>query len=97
MNATAVQSITDEQLAEIESMLACDPQGSIYTDANELGGLISRLRAAENKLRAWEPIMDEVDRRAGKECCLADRCDFTVTVCYDDYAAINATMQEQKP
>lgn len=47
MNAAAVQSITDEQLAEIESMLACDPQGSIYTDANELGGLIARLRAAE--------------------------------------------------
>lgn len=49
--------------------------------------------AAENKLLAWEPIMDEVDRRAGKECCLEDRCDFTVTVCYDDYAAV----QEQKP
>ena len=53
-----------------------------------LSAALSRLRAAERKIQLWEPIMDEVDRRAGKECYLEDRCDFTVTVSYEDYAAM---------
>lgn len=53
-----------------------------------------RLRAENEALRVekqvWQPIMDEVDRRADKQWCLPDKCDFTVTVCYEDYAAVAA-------
>lgn len=85
MTTPLVPSITDKQIAEIEAGYDhdhCDIPGAT------LRALISRLRAAESKIQLWHPIMDEVDRRAGKECCLEDRCDFTVTVSYEDYAAM---------
>lgn len=61
--------------------------------------VISRLRAAERYaalLKLYGPIIDEVERRAEKECCLQDRCDFTVTVSYDDYAAIDQAMKGEQ-
>lgn len=58
---------------------------------------LRRLRAENAELakdagryRAWEPIIDEVERRAGKECCIEHGCDFTVTVMHDDYIATMA-------
>ena len=58
------------------------------------------LRAENAELRKdaalWEPIIDEVHRRADKQWCLQDKCDFTVTVFYDDYAAISAAMEQAK-
>ncbi|HGK6468571.1 TPA: hypothetical protein ACJ5AY_001225 [Pseudomonas aeruginosa] len=56
-------------------------------------GLIARLRAAEAELSLWRPIMDEVERRAEKEWCLQDKSDFTVTIQYDDYVAIDSAME----
>jgi hypothetical protein len=61
---------------------ACDP--------DTIRALLAERDALQRKLSLWEPIMAEIDRRAGKECCLEDRCDFTVTVGYEEYAAIAA-------
>lgn len=55
----------------------------------EIASLRQRGEAAEAKLRAWSPIIYEIDRRAEKACCLEDRCDFTVIIDHDDYAAIS--------
>lgn len=55
--------------------------------------LIAQLRAEVEALRKdaelWESIHDEIHRRADKEHALADRCDFDVTIMYEDYAAID--------
>ncbi|OFR56903.1 hypothetical protein HMPREF2886_01725 [Pseudomonas sp. HMSC066A08] len=66
---------------------------NINTPAEEILGLIARLRAAEAELSLWRPIMDEVERRAEKEWCLQDKSDFTVTIQYDDYVDIDAAME----
>jgi len=60
MTTPLVPSITDEQLSELESLLACDPQGSIFTSAKELGSLISRLRAAERDAERYRWLRDSV-------------------------------------
>ncbi|MBX5587496.1 hypothetical protein OLM90_17090 [Pseudomonas aeruginosa] len=88
--------ISDEQLAELEGYsqhpaFLGDEDSAITM--GELRGLIARLRAAEAELSLWRPIMDEVERRAEKEWCLQDKCDFTVTIQYDDYVAIDAAME----
>lgn len=96
MTTPLVPSITDEQIEEIEEysqICACKDDAEASLTFGELRALISRLRTAERKIQLWEPIMDEVDRRAGKECCLEDRCDFTVTVSYEDYAAMQERTQ----
>ncbi len=85
--------ISDEQLAEVEEIAFRDTATRVTVKASELRGLIARLRAAEAELSLWRPIMDEVDRRAEKEWCLQDKCDFTVTIQYDDYVAIDAAME----
>lgn len=41
----------------------------------------------------YDEIICEIDRRADKEHCLQDGCDFTVTITHDEYAAIDAAMQ----
>lgn len=81
---------------------ACPPsQAKFICEAKPtIKALIARLRAAEKDaalLKLYGPIIDEVERRAEKECCLQDRCDFTVTVSYDDYAAIDAAMAQPEP
>ncbi|AYW60739.1 TPA: hypothetical protein P6M77_001508 [Pseudomonas aeruginosa] len=91
-----VQSISDEQLAELEGYsqhpaFLGDEDSAITM--GELRGLIARLRAAEAELSLWRPIMDEVERRAEKEWCLQDKRDFTVTIQYDDYVDIDAAME----
>ena len=48
---------------------------------------IDRLKARVVELEKWLPIICEIDRRAEKEGCIDERCDFTVTVQYDDYLA----------
>lgn len=61
---------------------------------------LKALQAECEKLRKdaemWEPIISEIHRRAGKEHAMEDRCDFTVTVAYEDYAAIDAAMEGDK-
>ncbi|EML4274921.1 hypothetical protein ACUW02_006829 [Pseudomonas aeruginosa] len=121
MTTPIVQSISDEQLAELEeychkrAFVCCGnfKSGAEYmsareevccnepvltdvninTPAEEILGLIARLRAAEAELSLWRPIMDEVERRAEKEWCLQDKSDFTVTIQYDDYVDIDAAME----
>ncbi|MEJ3609972.1 hypothetical protein R5031_32395 (plasmid) [Pseudomonas aeruginosa] len=85
----AVQPISDEQLAE----LADGCMDSIPCPISALYQLAERLRAAEAELSLWRPIMDEVERRAEKEWCLQDKRDFTVTIQYDDYVAIDSAME----
>lgn len=96
MTTPIVQSISDEQLAELEGYsqhpaFLGDEDSAITM--GELRGLIARLRAAEAELSLWRPIMDEVERRAEKEWCLQDKRDFTVTIQYDDYVAIDSAME----
>ncbi|HBO0862816.1 hypothetical protein KKY53_14730 [Pseudomonas aeruginosa] len=85
--------ISDEQLAEVEEIAFRDTATRVTVKASDLRGLIARLRAAEAELSLWRPIMDEVERRAEKEWCLQDKRDFTVTIQYDDYVAIDAAME----
>ncbi|HFQ6219684.1 TPA: hypothetical protein ACHSDZ_004048 [Pseudomonas aeruginosa] len=85
----SVQPISDEQLAE----LADGCMDSIPCPISALYQLAERLRAAEAELSLWRPIMDEVERRAEKEWCLQDKRDFTVTIQYDDYVAIDSAME----
>ncbi|KSD75806.1 hypothetical protein AO910_13375 [Pseudomonas aeruginosa] len=84
-----VQPISDEQLAE----LADGCMDSIPCPISALYQLAERLRAAEAEISLWRPIMDEVERRAEKEWCLQDKRDFTVTIQYDDYVAIDSAME----
>ncbi|EPK1299745.1 hypothetical protein L4Y68_006331, partial [Pseudomonas aeruginosa] len=93
MTTPIVQSISDEQLAEVEEIAFRDTATRVTVKASELRGLIARLRAAEAELSLWRPIMDEVERRAEKEWCLQDKSDFTVTIQYDDYVAIDSAME----
>ncbi|HGN6731973.1 TPA: hypothetical protein ACKSYC_005570 [Pseudomonas aeruginosa] len=91
-----VQPISDEELAELEgysqhAAFLGDEDAAITM--GELRDLIARLRAAEAELSLWRPIMDEVERRAEKEWCLQDKRDFTVTIQYDDYVAIDSAME----
>ncbi len=69
------------------------PLPQSYAIPSNVEALIARLRAAEAELSLWRPIMDEVERRAEKEWCLQDKCDFTVTIQYDDYVDIDAAME----
>ncbi|HCK4353413.1 TPA: hypothetical protein N0G50_004202 [Pseudomonas aeruginosa] len=84
-----VQPISDEELAE----LADGCMDSIPCPISALYQLAERLLAAEAELSLWRPIMDEVERRAEKEWCLQDKRDFTVTIQYDDYVAIDSAME----
>ncbi|EPM0008978.1 hypothetical protein N1H70_000051 [Pseudomonas aeruginosa] len=91
-----VQPISDEELAELEGYSQHDAflgDEDAAITMGELRGLIARLRAAEAELSLWRPIMDEVERRAEKEWCLQDKSDFTVTIQYDDYVAIDSAME----
>ncbi|EPS2279111.1 TPA: hypothetical protein ACPWJD_005679 [Pseudomonas aeruginosa] len=69
------------------------PLSQSYAIPSNVEALIARLRAAEAELSLWRPIMDEVERRAEKEWCLQDKSDFTVTIQYDDYVAIDSAME----
>lgn len=51
---------------------------------------VRELRRDSETLRLYSSIIDEIDRRAGKQHCLEDQCDFTVTIQYEDYAVIAA-------
>ncbi|WAW38792.1 hypothetical protein O2604_17165 [Pseudomonas aeruginosa] len=96
MTTPIVLSISDERLADLKMYpqhLIILIDGDAAITMGELRGLIARLRAAEAELSLWRPIMDEVERRAEKEWCLQDKRDFTVTIQYDDYAAIDAAME----
>ncbi|AVJ99699.1 hypothetical protein [Pseudomonas aeruginosa] len=88
-----VQPISDEQLAQVKEIAFRDTATRVTVKASDLRGLIARLRAAEAELSLWRPIMDEVERRAEKEWCLQDKSDFTVTIQYDDYVAIDSAME----
>ncbi|HBN9602365.1 TPA: hypothetical protein L3884_004741 [Pseudomonas aeruginosa] len=87
--------ISDERLAEVETLYIGDRSrlDSTVILCGTLADIIARLRAAEAELSLWRPIMDEVERRAEKEWCLQDKSDFTVTIQYDDYVAIDSAME----
>ncbi|MBI8008194.1 hypothetical protein JEY29_18725 [Pseudomonas aeruginosa] len=91
----SVKSISDERLAEVERLYIGDRSrlDSTVIMCGTLADIIARLRAAEAELSLWRPIMDEVERRAEKEWCLQDKRDFTVTIQYDDYVAIDSAME----
>lgn len=36
-----------------------------------------------------ESIFYEIDRRAGKEHCLEDQCDFDITISYEEYKELS--------
>jgi hypothetical protein len=55
----------------------------------------ARVAELERLIRAWHPVMEEVHRRADKEWCLEERCDFTVTIEHDVYAALSQQPKEQ--
>lgn len=102
MTTPIVQSISDEQLAELDELTAkltgdwwvdWDSSYAVTASPSNIQSLIARLRAAEAELSLWRPIMDEVERRAEKEWCLQDKRDFTVTIQYDDYVDIDAAME----
>ncbi|HCF0038566.1 hypothetical protein [Pseudomonas aeruginosa] len=102
MTNPIVQSISDEQLAELDELTAkltgdwwvdWDSSYALTASPSNIQSLIARLRAAEAELSLWRPIMDEVERRAEKEWCLQDKRDFTVTIQYDDYVDIDAAME----
>ncbi len=95
MTTPIVQSISDERLAEVESQYIGGRSrlDSTVILCGTLADIIARLRAAEAELSLWRPIMDEVERRAEKEWCLQDKRDFTVTIQYDDYVAIDSAME----
>ncbi|MFU3658171.1 hypothetical protein ACM7JE_30035 [Pseudomonas aeruginosa] len=90
-----VQPISDEQLVEVERLISQrEPSYENRKIMNAtISAIIARLRAAEAELSLWRPIMDEVERRAEKEWCLQDKRDFTVTIQYDDYVAIDSAME----
>lgn len=90
-----VQPISDEQLDVAERLSVSREVSATATWIlnGTVSAIIARLRAAEAELSLWRPIMDEVERRAEKEWCLQDKRDFTVTIQYDDYVAIDSAME----
>ena len=86
---------------EVDRAVANDRVRDVHTchdqcTKTELCRMTRRAEAAEGLLRAWSPIIYEIDRRAEKECCLEDRCDCTVTIDHDDYAAIASGGEDRK-
>ena len=66
------------------------PSGMSNTSILEL---VEKLEAAQKQVeqyRVYDDVIAEIDRRADKEWCLGDQCDFTVTITYEQYLAINA-------
>ena len=54
-----------------------------------------KLKELENSINSIKcAIFSEIDRRADKEWCLQDRCDFTVTIEYEDYKELNDLEEE---
>ncbi|KSL91593.1 hypothetical protein APA59_26655 [Pseudomonas aeruginosa] len=90
-----VQPISDEELDVAERLSVSREESATATWIlnGTVSAIIARLRAAEAELSLWRPIMDEVERRAEKEWCLQDKSDFTVTIQYDDYVAIDSAME----
>lgn len=61
--------------------------------------LLDMLEAAQKSLaqfRVYDDVISEIDRRADKEWCLGDGCDFTVTITYEQYLAIDSAMAATK-
>lgn len=56
--------------------------------ADDRDALQAEIENMRKELGLWSPIHDEIVRRAEKEHCLQDKCDFEVTVMHEDYAAI---------
>lgn len=63
----------------------------------KLAAANAALRERIKELEAWQPILAEIDRRAGKEHALEDNCDFTVTVDIEDYKRVEAARQALTP
>lgn len=61
----------------------------------ELIELLDMLEAAQRdaaRYRVYDEVIAEIDRRADKEWCLSEKCDFTVTITYEQYRSIAAAM-----
>lgn len=56
---------------------------------------MTKIKELEEKINnIKESIFSEIDRRADKEWCLQDQCDFTVTIEYEDYKELNDLEEE---
>ena len=56
-----------------------------WVKAEDFDTLTDKLKKVEEELSLWQPIIDEIDRRANKTGVFDNREDFTVTVNIDDY------------
>lgn len=55
--------------------------------------LVTKLEASQKEVArysVYDEVISEIDRRADKEWCLGDGCDFTVTITHEQYQAIDA-------
>jgi hypothetical protein len=57
----------------------------LWVFAEDYDSLAAKLKNMEEEFARWQPIIDEVDRRANKTGAFDNREDFTVTVNIDDY------------
>jgi len=91
VNGESMSMTYKESKANAHLFAACDPDTirGLLAERDALQAECERLR---KDAELWETIHDEIHRRAYKEHALADRCDFTVDVFYEDYAAIDAAM-----
>lgn len=68
---------------------------SSWNDKEEIAALQFKIEQLESRIQmctlrpGYEPvpsaIAQEIHRRADKEACLDEQCDFSVTVSYEDY------------
>lgn len=84
---------TAEQTTDNAALIAA-AVNALPTLLDELESLRQERDAARRDAALWASIHAEVERRADKECALEQRCDFTVTVSYEEYAAIAGVSDE---
>jgi hypothetical protein len=82
------QSPKKQWLKDSDFISAANPFAVLGLIA-EVELLRAEVEALRQDAELWESIHDEIHRRADKEHALADRCDFDVTIMYEDYAAID--------
>lgn len=73
---------TELLIARIDAVFIDSPDKSLLLACRDA------LLEMQAVIEQQAPIIDEVHRRADKECCEEDQCDFTVTVTYEDYMAL---------
>lgn len=67
----------------------------LWIQAEDVVLLIDQIESAQRDAalyRVYDEVIAEIDRRAEKEWCLSEKCDFTVTITYEQYRTIAAAM-----